>query len=45
MGTSLPTSAGITSTWLLSATTVAIDLAGSIIGCSWQGLNSKFLLA
>jgi len=44
MGTNLPTSAEITSIWLL-ATTVAIDFAGSMISCSWQGLNLKYLLA
>ena len=44
MGCSLPTSAGITFIWLL-ATTIAIDLAGSVISFSWQGLDSKFLLA
>ena len=37
MGTNLPTSAGITSIWLL-ATTVAMDFAGSMISFSWQGL-------
>ena len=44
MGTNLPTSAGITSIWLL-ATTVAMDFAGSMISFSWQGLYSKLLLA